>query len=84
MGVYHVSNHHTTTATKTMGQGPGYPHAGNLRRYVGFAGTWIKLVDFHPIVINSAQGIFAVLSILVYFAIKKSKFPSRRKPSSAE
>ena len=38
-----------------------------------FAGTWIKLVDFHPIVINSARGIFAVLSILVYFAIKKIK-----------
>ena len=58
---------------KTMGQGQATLMLVICAAMWSFAGTWIKLVDFHPIVINSARGIFAVLSILVYFAIKKIK-----------
>ncbi|MBC8571153.1 DMT family transporter [Zongyangia hominis] len=38
-----------------------------------FAGTWIKLVDFHPIIINSSRCVFAALTLFIYFKIKKDK-----------
>ncbi|MBC8571152.1 DMT family transporter [Zongyangia hominis] len=38
-----------------------------------FNGTWIKLVDFHPIVTNSARCIFTALTLYLYSRYKKEK-----------
>lgn len=43
-----------------------------------FNGTWIKLVDFHPIVTNSARCIFTALTLFLYSRLKKERIAVNR------